>query len=813
MVRSSLLALVLLLVLVAPAAATPVCTDGYKGGPPADLCGGRIFPEAINAKAYVQYSADPFGFIEYQHGIEYLAQKYPRWVSVFKLSDRYGKDAVSAGPDGLRPDEAGDTGDGREIQVIKITDHKVDDAGKETLFFSLSVHGNERGGLEGGLRTAEDLAIAAEGDGKLVDGIDNYDSSTGKDAAFHELAAKKVLAKEAVYLVDFNPDGWAAGDFWNPPAPSIYQRGNSKGTDINRQMPTIGRINPGRNPLQESEAASGAAFMRDVAGEGRNGLMAYGADIHGELTSQAYMDIMYPAGEFDSVDHRRLMAIAERTKSVIDATLFDGIANEIENATGGNDAEFPNGIPTRPAHWATVWDTLGYTDTGFIGDYLATDLGVTGMDYEIAFNHYVPEKVWNVYLQENHINASRGIIKTAMAYALFQGKEFNARNVKVDPAGRAGFVVNPDTVTEDDANGPGTLPGPDHDGIGEDGEPVTQAPYEVSNMKWFTDTNRYMPRPFFGLTAAEIAATPEALDQVDSLVVADMTLPARAWANLKGWVQRGGNLVLTDAAVKGLGDLGVVEPDALEEIQVYLPFANFATFDHPLSKGLRPNARQLVESAVVGYGIEGVDEEADTAPMTIVASDAWQAAGGETVATTNTVGTGQDPTVDENLDDGARTSVGELALGKGKIRIVGGALPTPTERNDHRYGLRNYGLTYSGLFLMENAIRHDAPGLGALAKGADPYGATRVLPAAVRGALPCPRRRVRIVVRSRRPLTSLRLQVGKRAKTLRGPALARLRKGRRYVVRVTARGGTVVRAVGRNAGGKRPIRTKRRVRC
>ena len=148
--------------------------------------------------------------------------------------------------------------------------------------------------------------------------------------------------------------------------------------------------------------------------------MAYGADIHGELNSQAYMDIMYPAGQFDSVDHRRLMAIAERTKSVIDATLYEGIVEEIENATGGNEAEYPRAIPLKPAHWATVWDTLGYTDTGFIGDYMATDLGVTGMDYEIFFNHTVPEKIWNVYLQENHINATRGIIKTAMAYALYQ---------------------------------------------------------------------------------------------------------------------------------------------------------------------------------------------------------------------------------------------------------------------------------------------------------------------------------------------------------------------------------------------------------
>ena len=109
---------------------------------------------------------------------------------------------------------------------------------------------------------------------------------------------------------------------------------------------------------------------------------------------------------------------------------------------------------------------------------MATDLGVTGMDYEIMFNHTVPEKTWNVYLQENHINASRGIIKTAMAYALFQEKEFSAQNVEVDPIGRAGYVVEPRRVTDTDENGPGTLPGPEEDGIGEDGQPVEQRSYE-----------------------------------------------------------------------------------------------------------------------------------------------------------------------------------------------------------------------------------------------------------------------------------------------------------------------------------------------
>ena len=424
--------------LVAPASATPVCTDGYQGGPPLAICGGRIFPEAEIARSYVQYLPDPAGFREYQHGLEFLAETYPRWVSVLTLDSHFRNGlAKTVGEDGVRPGEKGDTEDSHEIFGIKITDHNVPDKGKETLFFSLAVHGNERGGLEGGLRTAEDLAMAAQNGGTITDGTGEYESTTGKQPKFHEYEVKDVLKKEVVYLMDFNIDGWQVGDTYHEP-PLPYERQNGAGTDLNRQMPTTGFINSSRNPLEEPEMKFGHRFMHEVAAAGQNGKMAYGADVHGELTSNAYVDIMYPAGQFDSVDHRRLMAIAERTKSVIDATLYEGIVDQIENASGGDSSNPDSEVPTKPAAWATVWDTLGYTDTGFIGDYQATDLAVTGMDYEIFLNHTVPDKSWNVYLQENHINATRAIIKTAMAYALHTTEEFNRNNVIVDPRGRAG---------------------------------------------------------------------------------------------------------------------------------------------------------------------------------------------------------------------------------------------------------------------------------------------------------------------------------------------------------------------------------------
>ena len=735
-----LMALGFMLLAAVPAQATPVCTDGYKGGPPKLQCGNRIFPEAANSQAYVQFTPNPAGFAEYRHGVEYLAATYPRWVSVTTLREIYDDpDAVSAGPDKIRASDPRDSGDGRDIPVLKITDHNADDSQKESLFFSLSVHGNERGGMEGGLRTAEDLAIAAAcitGNNcpqaprvcneawqvgcpvsrHITDGVPNYSSSTGKDPIFRSYSVTELLRREVVYMVDFNSDGWAMGDIWSA---GLFNRGNSIGTDLNRQMPSVGRINWTRNPLQETEMAFGTKLMHDVADASPSGKMAYGADIHGELTSQAYMDIMYPAGQFDSVDHRRLMAIAERTKSVVDKTLYASVIEEFEQATIGNDEEAPqNVVPQRPAHWATVWDTLGYTDTGFIGDYLATDTSVTGMDYEIAFNHTVPEKTWNIYLQENHVNASRAIIKTAMAYALSQSSDFDDSNVTVDTVGRAGYVINPDTVTDSDENGPGRLPGrPTTPGVGADGQPVAQRSYDASSQQWFRDTNRLMPKPFVPVASGDIAADGQALDVVDTLVLGDVLVPADPggrsvdaaayWANIKAWVERGGNLVLTDRGLHGLEEMGVVARGLVKDVEVYLPYANFKNFGHTMTEGLRPNARQLVEAPILGYGINNATNPRELNPkMQVVDSSAWQAKGGETVATTGNLTGGSDNT--------AQTSVGQMPMGEGLIRIVGGALTEPTEANDHRYGLRDYAMTYSALFLMENSIQHDSPALGNL---------------------------------------------------------------------------------------------------
>jgi hypothetical protein len=273
--------------------------------------------------------------------------------------------------------------------------------------------------------------------------------------------------------------------------------------------------------------------------------------------------------------------------------------------------------------------------------------------------------------------------------------------VRLDTRGVAGYVFDPKPVSSRDRNGPGTLPGPNKDGVGADGRKVRQRHYRVSNMKWFRDTSRMMPKPFVPMSTRKIARQRGYLDKLDTLVLADrarprdkrgrVANPKTYFANIARWVRKGGNLVLTDRALRTLHKIGVVDKGAVSNVRVYQPYADITDFEHPMVEGLRPNARQLVETAVLGYCIGG-----DCSPMTVVEEAAWTDAGGHVVGTTGE----------------GRVSVGELELGKGKIRILGGALPRPTEEFDHRYGLRSYSMTYSGLYIMENAIVHDAPSLG-----------------------------------------------------------------------------------------------------
>ena len=70
------------------------------------------------------------------------------------------------------------------------------------------------------------------------------------------------------------------------------------------------------------------------------------------------------------------------------------------------------------------------------------------------------------------------------------------------------------------------------------------------------------------------------------------------------------------------------------------------------------------------------------------ATETWEGAGGRTVGTTG---------------DG-KTSLGELKVGKGRVRIIGSLLPNPSGDYAHPFGVADYALTYVGYILFDNAV-------------------------------------------------------------------------------------------------------------
>ena len=183
-----------------------------------------------------------------------------------------------------------------------------------------------------------------------------------------------------------------------------------------------------------------------------------------------------------------------------------------------------------------------------------------------------------------------------------------------------------------------------------------------------------------------------------------------AWgAKLRSFAERGGNLVLTDGALRNLAYMGVVGRGFVNDFAVYAGYISFSrdgsteSYSDPLAQNVnQPGAaegpgfrHQTYEPVPIGYAISPDDDDTQlsSSPVWAVDQIEWERLGGRTVGTT---------TADE-------TTLGELALGKGVVRVVGALLPMPTDQSYHPFGLANYALTYSGYQVLQNALQWERP--------------------------------------------------------------------------------------------------------
>jgi hypothetical protein len=202
-----------------------------------------------------------------------------------------------------------------------------------------------------------------------------------------------------------------------------------------------------------------------------------------------------------------------------------------------------------------------------------------------------------------------------------------------------------------------------------------------------------------------------------------------AWmARLGDWVRGGGNLVLTDGALRALPELVDVPRSQVGQTTVYTGQLTFrrcvdyaaddtctrdvGTLDDPLARdvnqpGSRFNTgmrRQVFEPTPLGFAIQdGSGADASAARQWDVDALTFQDAGGRVAATSVDSGTRDAGPVLE------RATLGEIALGAGTVRIAGALLPQPSTQYDHPLGLEPYALTYTGYILACNLLEARCP--------------------------------------------------------------------------------------------------------
>lgn len=236
-----------------------------------------------------------------------------------------------------------------------------------------------------------------------------------------------------------------------------------------------------------------------------------------------------------------------------------------------------------------------------------------------------------------------------------------------------------------------------------------QVGYRVTSMKFWKMLRKYSKPKLGKVTAGQVESGNRWKRRYDTVVITNRVYKGIA-TELKRWVKSGGNLVLTDKALKMIPRMKLTKgKGAVNQQNFYAGYINFATdkrdvtYGDKLAKKINlPGAaegqggneihrRQTYEPVPLGIAIQSADgDDSNNSPIWAVSSSAWNK-----IRRARSVGTsgGTD-----------RVSYGEIKLGKGRIRVIGALLPNPTAKFDHPFGLANYTLTYAGYQVLQNSL-------------------------------------------------------------------------------------------------------------
>jgi hypothetical protein len=363
-----------------------------------------------------------------------------------------------------------------DLMVVRVTDESVPDAGKKRYALSLSIHGIERAGAEGGIRAMEDLVTAHSvmKDGKPVADLPIVPDAVRKGAPTYN----DVLKKTIIYFTLPNPDGWRRGSVSSGADGGVFfQRYNGNGVDPNRDWPDIGYAFRGYSAVSEPETKGWIEFYGDVR---EHGQFAAGDDLHGQPFADALSYTLLPHGRHKYDKNQRI----QETAKAINASTFDRISwspivqanDQPQGGDVGCAPGTPVGTPCSKIYgqtWGSVYDTINYTTTGALGDWFDSSIGLNadGIDNEMSFSHLDKNVNFDPHTEQLHVDGNKALIYAHLTNIL--EPQYDST---FDVGGRKGYVPTkrvkrgatksqPDAPEgsvpqdDDDAGGPQPVPG------------------------------------------------------------------------------------------------------------------------------------------------------------------------------------------------------------------------------------------------------------------------------------------------------------------------------------------------------------------
>ncbi|SEO72899.1 Zinc carboxypeptidase [Halogranum amylolyticum] len=374
----------------------------------------------------VDDSVDYIDFEQMVDGMQRLQGQHEDRLQFYSIGE-------SPGHYNLFLDEAGP----QNLWVAEVTNDVGDEAAfreKETVVYTLGIHGDERAGAEAGTRFVERVL-------------------NGDEPAVESLLDEVVL----VFLYP-NPDGWVSrnpqyrvdtdGD--GTAESNSFKRVTATGVDPNRQYPTVGWINTSHYPAEPA----GADLQDDTPGVDEDVPAVYeelvpdaldivehlrgydnlriGSDLHGMFWSSDFVNGLvvndqYDTGEFhDLYEYNR--ATADRLEAALDGKLeaaqskFEALNDAYGEQYGFDGSSLPT--PQEAFSYGTILDTIGYTTSGTLISWMSHPeenggLGMQIMAHEMGWDNRVFDRMtFRPWLVDLQVTGYREVIQATAEHAV-----------------------------------------------------------------------------------------------------------------------------------------------------------------------------------------------------------------------------------------------------------------------------------------------------------------------------------------------------------------------------------------------------------